>query len=56
MKANSETVRTYNEPDNRVVDHLTHRRGNFQGVVHGDDLGEFIRTRREAMHNKALDA
>lgn len=45
-RATEEVVRTYNEPDNRVVDHSTKFRLSYKEVVLDGNLGEMIEQRR----------
>lgn len=42
----TETIRTYNEPDNRVIDHLSGKRLTYKEVVDKGDLSEMIDARR----------
>jgi peptide chain release factor 1 len=44
---NSPVVRTYHEPDNRVVDHRTGARGTYSDVLDGRGLD---RVRDDGMH------
>lgn len=39
---NTETVRTYHEPDNRVVDHRTGERETYDRVLRGDAVDRLI--------------
>lgn len=44
-----ETIRTYHEPDNRVVDHLSGHQQEYARVVGKRDMGEMIDARHDAM-------
>jgi protein subunit release factor A len=45
---NPETIRTYHEPDNRVVDHLSREQQPYDIVVGGRDLSRMIEARLHA--------
>jgi peptide chain release factor 1 len=51
---NSETIRTYHEPDNRVVDHLSGHQEPYDIVVHERKLDGMIEARRVAMIEKRI--
>lgn len=44
-----ETIRTYHEPDNRVVDHASGEQRQYSDVVGGRDLSSLIEARKDAM-------
>jgi protein subunit release factor A len=46
--ASAETIRTYHEPDNRVVDHLSRKQQPYDVVIGNKDLSQMIEARREA--------
>lgn len=46
--SSSETIRTYHEPDNRVVDHFSRHQQPYDVVVGKRDLSEMIEARRIA--------
>jgi protein subunit release factor A len=46
--SSTETVRTYHEPDNRVVDHLSRLQQPYDVVVGGRDLSRMIEARCSA--------
>lgn len=45
-RVNEEVVRTYNEPDNRVVDHATKFRQTYKEVVLDNNISDMILQRR----------
>jgi len=45
---NNETIRTYHEPDNRVVDHLSRLQQPYEIVVGNRDLSRMIEARAAA--------
>lgn len=47
FRAGFERVRTYHEPDNRVVDHASGKRLKYREAL--DDIGPLIQARRLAM-------
>lgn len=53
--AGEERVRTYHEPDNRVVDHLSGERGTWDGVMLSDaGFAKMIAARRRAAREREL--
>lgn len=50
--SNSETIRVYHEPDNRVQDHASGLQRQYSEVVGKRDLSEMIDARRDAMLTK----
>jgi protein subunit release factor A len=48
-RGNQDTIRTYHEPDNRVVDHLSGHQQEYRTVVDKRALSEMIDVRRDAM-------
>lgn len=50
--APDEVVRTYHEPDNRVVDHASGLQREYGRVVGKRDIEEMIEARRNALANK----
>ena len=48
FKAGFERVRTYHEPDNRVVDHRSGYTESYKSVVGNNDLSSMITARRKA--------
>lgn len=52
---NVQTIRTYHEPDNRVVDHASRLQLPYQLVVGKRDLSEMIEARRGAILKSRLD-
>lgn len=51
-----EVIRTYHEPDNRVVDKLSREQLSYGVVVHGNGIERMIEARKEAMINALLDS
>lgn len=47
--APDEYVRTYHAVENRVIDHVTGHRADFESVVFGDALGEIVRQRTKGL-------
>lgn len=45
----TETIRTYHEPDNRVVDHASGLMARYADVVGKRDIGEMIEARRSTL-------
>ena len=50
---NPETIRTYHEPDNRVVDHASGKRLTYAEVVDKSDISELAEARRASLMEKA---
>lgn len=50
---NPETIRTYHEPDNRVVDHESGVRRTYTEVVDKSDISDMAEARRMALMQKA---
>jgi len=47
-RATDERVRTYHEPDNRVIDHLSGETGTYKKIVLDGNLESMIEARRKA--------
>jgi protein subunit release factor A len=47
--AGNERIRTYNECDNRVIDHASGLRGTFVDVIIKDEFGDMIEARSKAV-------
>lgn len=48
----TETIRTYHQPDDRVVDHESGFRQSYGQVVGGKDIGDMIEARKLAIFEK----
>lgn len=47
--AGEERVRTYHEPDNRVIDHASGLRGTYTDVIINDGIGVMVEARAKAV-------